>query len=93
MLSVVNELSHYYLKAKIHFIELVIIMYYFTFVGAVNHSVSVMSSTATYSNIQPPDGTESHLIYSNIGNHANSELGNTYSNVGAFSTASNVGKF
>jgi hypothetical protein len=52
-----------------------------------------MSSTATYSNIEPPDGTESHLIYSNIGNHANSQLGNTYSNVGAFSAASSVGKF
>jgi hypothetical protein len=52
-----------------------------------------MSSTATYSNIQPSDGTESHLIYSNIGNHANSELGNTYSNVGAFNTASSIGKF
>jgi hypothetical protein len=60
----------------------------------VNHSVSAMSATATYSNIQPPGGsTEPHLIYSNIGNHANRELGNTYSNVSAFSAAGSMGKF
>jgi hypothetical protein len=56
-----------------------------------------MSATATYSNIQPPGGntggTEPHLIYSNIGNHANSELSNTYSNVGAFGAANSIGKF
>lgn len=62
-----------------------------------NHSVSAVSSTATYSNIQLPGAitgsTDPHLIYSNIGNHTNSELSNTYSNVGAFSAASNVCKF
>jgi hypothetical protein len=66
-------------------------------VGAVNHSVSSVSSTATYSNIQPECGntgsTGSHLIYSNIGNHTNNEIGNTYSNVGTFSAASSIGKF
>jgi hypothetical protein len=56
-----------------------------------------MSSTATYSNIQPTgvnsSTSEPHLIYSNIGNHANNELNNMYSNVGAFSAASSIGKF
>ncbi|KAJ9598667.1 hypothetical protein L9F63_010682, partial [Diploptera punctata] len=52
--------------------------------GAVNHSISSLSSNATYSNIDPPGvknvKTEPHLIYSNIGSHANNELNNTYSN-------------
>jgi len=59
--------------------------------------VSSVSSTATYSNIQTECGntgsTGSHLIYSNIGNHTNNEIGNTYSNVGTFSAASSIGKF
>lgn len=63
--------------------------------GAVNHSVSSVSSTATYSNIQTECGnagsTGSHLIYSNIGNHTSNEIGNTYSNVGTFSAASSIG--